>query len=107
MQSHQLPDEEHGRHPRPQAEFVAKLGELNPVDNLKGLLANKVPMFVIQGDSDATVPYAENTRVLKERYEAGGGQITVKLISGEGHRATPSFFECQELVDFVIANGAK
>ena len=90
-----------------EAEFVAKLGELNPVDNLKGLLANKVPMFVVQGDSDATVPYADNARVLKERYEAGGGQITVKLIPGEGHKATPSFFECQELVDFVIASDTK
>ncbi len=90
-----------------EAEFVAKLGELNPVDNLKGLLANKVPMFVVQGDADAVVPYDENTRVLKERYEAGGGQITVKLVPGEGHKATPSFFECQELVDFVITQGTK
>jgi len=53
------------------------------------------------------VPHDDNTRVLKERYEAGGGQITVKLIPGEGHKLSPSFFECQELVDFVIANGTK
>ena len=85
-----------------EAEFVAKLGELNPVDNLKGLLANKVPMFVVQGDSDKVVPYADNTKLLKDRYEAGGGKITVKLIVGEGHQATASFFECQELVDFVL-----
>jgi hypothetical protein len=91
----------------PEAEFVARLKEFNPVDNLQGLLANKVPMFVVQGDSDAVVPYDENTRMLKERYEAGGGQITVKLIPGEGHKATPSFFECQELVDFVIAHSTK
>ena len=81
--------------------------EFNPVDNLQGLLANKVPMFVVHGDSDVVVPYDDNTRVLKERYEAGGGQITVKLIPGEGHKVSPSFFECQELVDFVIANGTK
>jgi hypothetical protein len=90
-----------------QAEFVARLGELNPLDNLQGLLANKVPMFVVHGDADRTVPYDENTRLLKERYEAGGGPITVKLIPGEGHQATPSFFECRELADFVIAHGTK
>jgi predicted esterase len=82
---------------------IAKLTEFNPVDNLQGLLANKVPMFVVHGDSDAAVPYDENTRVLKERYEAGGGQIAVKLIAGEGHKVGPAFFECQELIDFVLA----
>jgi len=85
----------------PEAEFRARLKEFNPVDNLQCLLANKVPMFVVHGDSDVVVPYDENTRILKERYEAGGGQITVKLIHGEGHKATPSFFECRELLDFV------
>lgn len=83
-------------------ELIARLPEFNPVDNLKGLLANKVPMFVVHGDSDVVVPYDDNTRVLKERYEAGGGQITVKLIPGEGHKVSPSFFECRELLDFVL-----
>lgn len=91
----------------PEAEFVAKLSEFNPLDNLQGLLAKKVPMFVVQGDSDRAVPYDENTRVLKERYEAGGGQITVKLIPGEGHMVSPSFFECRELMDFVIAHATR
>lgn len=91
----------------PEAELVARLKEFNPVDNLQGLLANKVPMFVVHGDSDVVVPYDDNTRVLKERYEAGGGQITVKVIPGEGHKVGPSFFECRELVDFVVAHGAK
>jgi predicted esterase len=87
-----------------EAELVARLREFNPVDNLTGLLANKVPMFVVHGDSDVVVPYDDNTRVLKERYEAGGGRIAVKIIPGEGHKVSPSFFECQELVDFVIAH---
>jgi Prolyl oligopeptidase family len=33
-------------------EFVARLSEFNPIDNLKGLLENKVPMFAVHGDSD-------------------------------------------------------
>lgn len=86
----------------PETELVAKLKEFNPVDNLSGLLANKVPMFVVHGDSDAVVPYADNTKLLKDRYEAAGGPITVKLIPGEGHKVGPAFFECRELVDFVL-----
>ncbi|MBI3881974.1 MAG: prolyl oligopeptidase family serine peptidase [Verrucomicrobia bacterium] len=85
-----------------EAEFRARLKELNPIDNLQGLLANKVPMFAVHGDADKVVPYDDNTKLLKERYEAGGGQITVKIIAGEGHQATASFFECRELLDFVL-----
>ena len=87
-----------------EAKLVADLGRFNPIDNLQGLLTHKVPMFVVHGDSDLAVPYADNTRLLKERYEAGGGSITVKLIPGEGHKVSPSFFECQELVDFILAH---
>ncbi len=83
-------------------ELVAMLSEFNPIDNLAGLAANKVPMFAVHGDSDVVVPYDLNTKILKERYEAAGGQISVKIIPGEGHKVGPSFFECQELVDFVL-----
>jgi predicted esterase len=86
----------------PEAELVEKLSQLNPVNNLQGLVANKVPMFVVHGDSDVVVPYDDNTRLLKDRYQAGGGSITVKIIPGEGHKVSPSFFECQDLVDFVV-----
>jgi predicted esterase len=88
-------------------ELVAKLSDFNPVDNLKGLLANKVPMFVVHGDSDVVVPYDMNTGLLKERYKAGGGQISVKVVPGEGHKVGPSFFECRELIDFVLRQAAQ
>jgi hypothetical protein len=91
----------------PEAEFRARMKEFNPVDNLQGFLANKVPMFVVQGDSDIAVTYEENARLLQERYQAGGGEITVKVIPGEGHKVSPSFFEGQELLDFVLAQGRK
>ncbi len=86
----------------PEAEFRARLSEFNPLDHLDGLLKHKVPMFVVHGDADVSVPYEENTAILKQRYAAGGGPITVKLIPGEGHKATPSYFECPELLDFVL-----
>jgi hypothetical protein len=85
-----------------EAELRARMSEFNPLDHLDGLLASKVPMFVVHGDADRTVPYDQNTGLLKERYEAGGGAITVKLIPGEGHAVSPSYFECGELIDFVL-----
>jgi len=86
----------------PEADLVARLKEFNPVDNLTGLAANKVPMFAVHGDSDVVVPYDLNTQLLKERYQAAGGSFTVKIVPGEGHKVGPAFFECRELVDFVL-----
>lgn len=90
-------------------ELLANLSRYNPIDNLQGLLANKVPFFIVHGNADTLVPYDENGKLLKERYEAGGGQIAVKIVDGGGHKVTPSFFECQELLDFVLqqAEGKK
>ncbi len=88
----------------PEDQLVARLSEFNPVDNLKSLIASKVPMFAVHGDSDVVVPYELNTGLLKERYEAGGGSIQVRIIPGEGHKVGPSFFECPELIDFVLAH---
>lgn len=85
----------------------AKLDELNPIENLAGLAKNKVPMFSVHGDKDGTVPYDENTKLLKERYEALGGTCEVKIIPGRGHEVSPAFFQCQELVDFVLKHAAR
>jgi pimeloyl-ACP methyl ester carboxylesterase len=85
-----------------ETELRARLPEFNPLDNLQGLIAHRVPIFVVQGDIDKAVPYDENVRLLKERYAAGGGSITVKLIVGEGHLGSPSFYACPELIEFVL-----
>ena len=83
-------------------ELTARLSEFNPLDNLAGLAAHKVPLFAVHGDSDGVVPYDLNTKLLKERYEATGSPVSVKLIPGEGHKVGPSFFECPELIQFVL-----
>jgi predicted esterase len=84
-------------------EMLKDIARYNPLDNLRPLLEHKVPMLVIHGDADKAVPYEFNTKLLKERYEAGGGSIKVKLIPGEGHAATPAFFEDTEALAFVLA----
>lgn len=90
----------------PEAELVARLKEFNPIDNLAGLAAKQVPIFAVHGDNDVVVPYDDNTKLLKERYEAAGGSFRVKVIPGEGHKIGPSFFECPELVEFVRKHAA-
>jgi len=83
-------------------ELRKRMAEFNPVDNLEPMLKAKLPIFIVHGDADKAVPIQENTLLLKQRYEAGGGTITVKVIPGEGHQTTPAFFECPELFDFVV-----
>lgn len=85
-----------------ETELTARLSEFNPIDHLQGLLQQQVPMFAVHGDSDVVVPYDTNTKLLQERYRAGGGRIQVKVIPGEGHKVGPSFFQCPELVAFVL-----
>jgi pimeloyl-ACP methyl ester carboxylesterase len=57
----------------------------NPIDNLKPLADAKIPLIHVCGDADTGVPYAENTVVLKERYEKLGGHIEVIVKKGCGH----------------------
>jgi pimeloyl-ACP methyl ester carboxylesterase len=84
-----------------------KLSEHNPIDRLPPLAQAHVPVFHIHGDSDVVVPLAENSGELAERYKKLGGEIILKVVNGQGHNMWPGWFECQELVDFVISHKCK
>jgi sialidase-1 len=49
----------------------------NPIDNLNGLAAFKVPVMHIIGINDKLVPNAENTNILAQRYTALGGPMMI------------------------------
>lgn len=49
----------------------------NPIDNLDGLAAFKVPVMHIIGINDQVVPNADNTNILAQRYTALGGPMTI------------------------------
>jgi sialidase-1 len=49
----------------------------NPIDNLAGLAAFKVPVMHIIGINDQVVPNAENTNILAQRYTALGGPMMI------------------------------
>lgn len=74
---------------------------LNPIDNLKPLADAKIPILSVCGDADKTVPYPENTAILKARYEALGGSIQVILKPGCDHHPH-SLTDPQPIVDFVL-----
>ncbi len=80
----------------------ARISEFNPLDNLKPLIARKLPMFIVQGDADKAVPHQENAELLMQRYEARQAPITVRLYPGLGHQTAPEFFENREMIDFVL-----
>ena len=85
----------------------ASLAEHNPIDRLEPLAKAHVPIYHIHGDSDGFVPLENNSGELAQRYRQLGGAMTLNVIKGQGHNMWPGFFNCQELVDFVIVQAQK
>ncbi len=85
------------------AELLAHLPEHNPIDRLAALAIAGVPLFAIHGDRDLTVPLEANSGEMRKRYEALGGRMQLVIPPGQGHNMWDGFFQCQELVDFVLA----
>jgi predicted GH43/DUF377 family glycosyl hydrolase len=76
----------------------------NPVDRVEPLAKSGVPVLHIHGDVDTVVPLELNSAELARRYRRFGGEMTLTVIKGQGHNMWPGWFQCQELVDFVIAH---
>lgn len=85
-------------------QLATNLTKHNPIDRLEGLAKERVPIFHIHGDSDTVVPLEENSGELARRYRQLGGEMTVVVPEGQGHNMWQGFFQCQELVDFVIVS---
>lgn len=85
-------------------QLSAQLSRNNPIDRLEPLAKAQVPIFHIHGDIDEVVPLEKNSGLLAERYRRIGGNITLKVVEGQGHNLWPGWFQCQELVDFIIAH---
>ena len=90
-----------------EAQLNAVLAEHNPVDRIGALAKAQVPIYHIHGDSDTLVPLEKNSGALAQRYRQAGGVMTLNVVKGQGHNMWPGWFQCQELVDFVIAQALK
>lgn len=87
--------------------FIARLADHNPIDRLSPLAEAGIPIFHIHGGSDEVVPLEANSSEMARRYAALGGTMTVQVVEGRGHDLWDGWFQCEELVDFVIGNAAR
>ena len=85
------------------AQLAAALPEQNPINRLASLARAQVPLYHLHGDSDTVVPLEKNSGELARRYRELGGSILLNVIPGQGHNMWTGWFQCQELVDFVIS----
>lgn len=83
-----------------------QLARHNPIDRLSSLAKAGVHILHIHGDSDKVVPLEQNSGELYHRYLRLGGKMQLIIPEGQGHNMWSGFFQCQELVDFVIAQAA-
>ncbi|MEI9892394.1 MAG: prolyl oligopeptidase family serine peptidase [Chthoniobacter sp.] len=82
-------------------EETAKDFKGNPLDHLDPIIAARIPILAICGDSDKVVPYEENAGILAERYQKAGGNISVILKPGGDHHPH-SLKDPQPIVDFLL-----
>ena len=88
-------------------QLTAELAAHNPIDRIESLAKAHVPIYHIHGDSDTVVPLEKNSGELARRYRRRGGVMTLNVVKGQGHNMWPGWFQCRELVDFVIAHARK
>lgn len=76
------------------AEFVQNMGltlsdmlsfRNHPIDQKQKLLESGVPIFLVSGDSDKTVPFCENGQLLWDYYKSQGAHIYVIIKPGCDH----------------------
>ncbi|MDB4746066.1 prolyl oligopeptidase family serine peptidase [Verrucomicrobia bacterium] len=84
------------------AELEASLDQHNPIPRLAALAKAQVPIFHIHGDKDKVVPLEANSAALQKVYQKLGGSIQLVIAPDQWHNMWRGFFECLELVDFVI-----
>jgi len=88
------------------AQLDKKLAQHNPIDRLAPLAKAGVPIFHIHGDTDNVVPLKDNSALLASRYRELGGSMRLRIPPGQGHNMWEGFFQCRELVEFVIAHAS-
>lgn len=57
----------------------------SPIDNLENFAKSGVPLLLIAGDSDKTVPYESNGKIYVERFKKSGGNVKTIIKKGCDH----------------------
>lgn len=72
----------------------------HPMDRLGHLIAHRIPVALVAGDSDVTVPYEENGLVLARAYQGTGIPLRVWLKKGCDHHPH-GLEDPSEVLDFI------
>ena len=83
-------------------ELAESLATNNPINKLESLAKADIPIFHIHGNIDTVVPLESNSGIIAKRYQRLGGKMKLIVPKDQGHNMWRGFFECKELVDFVI-----
>ena len=72
----------------------------HPIDCKEKLLKSGIPIFMVCGDSDITVPYVENGKILSDYFKANNGNLTEIVKAGCDHHPH-GLEDYKPLLDFV------
>ena len=75
----------------------------HPIDKMHILLENDIPIVMVAGGADATVPYAENGAVLEKYYTENGGRLKVWVKPNQDHWPHGLVGHESEVVDAIEA----
>ena len=75
----------------------------SPIDNMKPLIDNSIPIIMVYGDADDIVIYEENGKVLEDYYKENGGDLKTVRIEGRGHHPH-SLADPTPIIEFVEAH---
>ena len=78
----------------------------HPLDRLPTLLKTGIPVMMVAGDCDDTVPYEENGKQLVDAYRAAGADVTEIIKPGCGHHPH-GLEDLTPLIDFTYQKYAK
>ncbi len=89
-------------YPLTPTELKARLAEFNPIDNLAPLAKAGVRVFHVHGDKDSAVHLEPNSIECGKRYKALGGSFELEIVPGADHEDTPSFYQCERGLRFLL-----
>ena len=72
----------------------------HPLDYIPELVKHNIPIVLVCGDADKSVPYEQNGKLLKEAYEKNG--CNIKFIMKKGGHHPHGLEDNAPIVDFVL-----
>lgn len=76
----------------------------HPMNKIKVLQENKIPVLMLYGTEDCTVDYSKNGAIMEEAYESFPGLLTIIPRLYEGHHPHGFPQNPQPIVDFILKN---